>query len=194
MRQKIITLLFLCFATIGLSHAQKVAIKHNFAYDALLAPNLGVEFSLGQRVTLETQYSNNTFVFRKQDRLTEWSHWLAQGEVRYWTCESFNGFFIGLHALGGQVRIGHVNLPFVLENKNSVMQNQRYIGWFYGGGLSVGYQWVLSPRSSIELSVGGGYARIDYHKCLACGYKHSEASANYVGPTKASLSYIFFFK
>lgn len=194
MRRKIITLLLLCCATIGFSYAQKVAIKHNFAYDALFAPNLGIEFSLGDRVTLDTQYSNNTFVFRKQDRLPEWSHWLAQSEVRYWTCESFNGLFFGLHALGGQFRIGHVNIPFVLENKNSVMKNQRYIGWYYGGGLSVGYQWVLSPRSSIELSVGGGYARIDYNKCTACGYKNSEASANYVGPTKATLSYIFFFK
>lgn len=194
MKQKIIiTLLLLSCITLGVQ-AQRVALKHNFAYDALLAPNLALEFSIGDQFTLDTQYSTNRFVFRKQDKLPEWSHWLVQSEARYWTCVAFNGFFLGLHALGGQMRVGGLNIPFVLENKNSIMKDQRYVGYFYGGGLSVGYQWILSPRSSLELSLGGGYARIHHHKCTVCGHKASDAVANYVGPTRATLSYIFFFK
>ena len=43
------------------------------------------------------------------------SHWLVQPELRYWTCDVFNGWFFGLHALGGQINIGGDDVPFVLQ-------------------------------------------------------------------------------
>ena len=36
------------------------------------------------------------------------------------------------------MNVGGIDIPFVLENKDSIMKDHRYEGWFYGGGLSVG--------------------------------------------------------
>lgn len=121
---------------------------------------------------------------------------MVQPGVRYWTCERFNGFFVGAHALGGEINIGKIGIPFILQNKNNVMRNHRYEAWFYGGGLSIGYQWIITDRFSIEAEIGGGYARIHYDKfpCTRCAAKVGEGIADYVGPTKAALSLILFLK
>ncbi len=34
------------------------------------------------------------------------------------------------------------------------MKEHRYEGYFWGGGLSAGYQWVVSNRFNIEASLG----------------------------------------
>ena len=50
--------------TFGLAAtAQRVALKHNFAYDALLTPNLSLEFAMGNKFTFDTQFGWNSFVF-----------------------------------------------------------------------------------------------------------------------------------
>ena len=75
--------------TIGLAAtAQRVALKHNFAYDAILTPNLSLEFALGNKVTLDTQVGWNAFVFnldvsKPNYSETKWAHWMAQPELRY---------------------------------------------------------------------------------------------------------------
>lgn len=193
--------------TIGLvATAQRVALKHNFAYDAILTPNLSLEFALGNKFTLDTQVGGTQiggekFIFNldvasPKYSETKWAHWMAQPELRYWFCDVFNGWFLGLHGLVGQMNVSGIDIPFVLENKNSMMKDHRYQGWFYGGGLSVGYQWILSTRSALEFSLGAGYARTQFDKfpCHRCGTKVGEGKANYVGPTKATISYVFFFK
>ena len=45
--------------------SQKVALKNNLAYDALLTPNLSVEFSLGKKWTLDAQVGMNFFLFMR---------------------------------------------------------------------------------------------------------------------------------
>ncbi|MFC2708620.1 MAG: DUF3575 domain-containing protein, partial [Porphyromonas asaccharolytica] len=66
--------------TIGLAAtAQRVALKHNFAYDAILTPNLSLEFALGNKVTLDTQVGWNAFVFnldvsKPNYSETKWAH------------------------------------------------------------------------------------------------------------------------
>ena len=81
---------------------------------------------------------------------------------------------------------------FISEN----MQNMRYQGQLYGGGVSIGHSWILKKRWSIEASLGLGYARIIYEKypCATCGTKLKDTSKNYVGPTKASVSLIYVIK
>ena len=43
--------------------SQRVAIKNNLVYDALLTPNLSLEFSLGEKWTLDTQVGMNFFFY-----------------------------------------------------------------------------------------------------------------------------------
>lgn len=76
------------------------------------------------------------------------------------------------------------------------MQNMRYQGRLYGGGISIGHSWILRKRWSIEASLGLGYARIVYEKypCATCGTKLKDTGKNYLGPTKASVSLIYVIK
>ena len=106
--KKICFFFFLLFSL--QSFSQKVVLKNNLVYDALLTPNLSVEFSLGKKWTLDTQIGMNFFFYENDAtangyKTKKWSHWLVQPEIRYWICETFNGWFLGLHAHGGQIRL-----------------------------------------------------------------------------------------
>lgn len=185
----LLAVLFLFTASVTL-FAQKVAIKNNLLYDATASPNLALEMATGQKTTLELGAGINWFNF--SDNRTA-KHLLVQPEFRWWMCDVFNGHFVGVHAHGAQFNVGGWDIPVGrLENFNE----NRYQGYLYGGGVSYGYQWLLSPRWNLETSIGGGYARIHYdqYPCTECGTKISDGTYNYWGVTKAAISLIYFFK
>lgn len=181
--------------------AQQVALKNNLLYDAVKTPNLSLEIGLARKWTLDAQATANFFLFNtdplKDNYDTKkWSHIMVQPGVRYWFCERFSGWFVGAHALGGAMDVGELNIPFILQNKKKEMQHHRYEGWFAGGGLSLGYQKPLSTRWSLEGEIGLGYAYVHYDKfrCRSCGKRLGSGKADYLGPTKASISLVYFLK
>lgn len=103
-----------------------------------------------------------------------------------------NGSFFGLHAHGGQFNVGSIDIPV---GRLKELKDNRYQGYFYGAGISYGYQWILSNRLNLEASIGGGYARIKYEQypCTSCGNMLKEGYYNYWGVTRATLSLLFFF-
>lgn len=102
------------------------------------------------------------------------------------------GWFVGAHAHIGQMNVSGINIPypFLLQNRNNAMKHHRYEGWFFGAGVSLGYQWILSKRLTLEAVLGLGYAHIIYDKyrCINCGKHLGRGHADYIGPTKAALS------
>lgn len=199
--KKALLLLLLVLAGAGSAKAQKVALKHNFVWDALKTPNLSLEVAMGRKWTVDTHLGMNHFLYTTNPTASNYktkklSHWMLQPEARYWMCDVFNGWYIGAHAHGGIFNCGGISIPFVLQNKNHVMRYHRYEGHFYGGGISTGYQWVLSKRFNLEASLGVGYARIFYdkYKCTTCGQRLGNGNADYLGVTKAAVSVVYFFK
>lgn len=182
--------------------AQRVAVKNNFAYDILRTPNLSLELSLGRKWTLDTQLGANFFLYSTAPngshyKAKKWSHWMVQPEFRYWICDVFNGWFVGLHAHVGLMNISGINIPyFVLQNKQNQMSQFRYESLFYGAGVSVGYQWILSNRFSIESSLGLGYTRFQYdrYRCGGCGTRDVRGEADFLGPTKVAVSLVYMLK
>lgn len=170
--------------------AQEVAIKTNLAYWATTTPNLGMEFALGKKSTLEISGGLNPFEFSDNKRF---KHWLVQPEYRWWFCEAFNGHFLGIHAHGAQFNVGGWDIPV---GRLDVFKDKRYEGYLYGGGISYGYQWVLTNRWNFEFNIGAGYARIHYdeYPCKDCGTKMDEGNYNYWGVTRVGLSFIYFIK
>lgn len=188
MKRITITLLIVFLSTL-FATSQTVGIKTNFAHWAVAAtPNAGLEFALGRKYTLEVGAAYNPFEFSDYRKF---KHWLVQPELRYWTCESFNGHFFGLHALAAEFNVGGFDWPV---GRLKEIKENRYEGYAFGGGLSYGYQWPVAKRLNLELNLGVGYAHLSYDKfkCVRCGDKlESDVKENYFGVTKAAVSLIF---
>lgn len=174
------------FAACMTMYGQKAAVKTNLLYDVTTTLNLGFEFGLGKKTTLDISGSYNPWKFGD----ARWRLGLIQPEVRYWLCERFNGSFFGLHAHYAHYNVG--GLKWFSDN----MKNNRYQGDLYGAGISYGYQWVLNDRWNIEATIGVGYARLKYDKypCASCGTRIKRDHRNYWGPTKAGISIIYIIK
>lgn len=184
---KKLTVIMLIMIIAGWAKAQKIALKNNLVYNVTATPNLALEIGTGSKTTLDLYAGYHPFTFGDNKKF---KHWLVQPGFRYWTCERFNGLFFGAHIHGGEFNFTNIRLPFGLYKG---LRNNRYEGHFYGGGISIGYQWVLGNRWNLEAEAGAGYARIYYDKyaCRSCSPKTDSGHRNYFGPTKASLSIVF---
>lgn len=173
--------------------AQKVALKTNLLYDALLTPDLGIEAKVAPQWTVEL--TGNINFWKINDR--RWKQWSLQPEARYWFCQAFSGHFLGAHLIGGQYNFG--NLPFgfkFLGTDFSKLRDSRMQGWMGGAGVAYGYSWILDRHWNIEAEIGLGwiYTRYDRYPCAVCGTKiEADVPHNYFGPTKAALNLVYVF-
>ncbi len=172
------------------SLAQQVALKTNLLYAATATPNIGLEMGVGKKHSVQMFYGLHPWKFGHGDDKKYLMHWLLNPEWRHWFCHRFNGSFVGIHALGGQFDATNIKMPFGWWKE---LEDHRFEGWFVGGGVSYGYQWVLSKHWNIEGSIGVGAVYIDYDKfgCGTCGKKLEDGDKWYFGPTKLALSLMY---
>ena len=174
--------------------AQKVAVKTNLLYDATTTLNLGAEFSLAPKWTLDISGNWNPWTFSDNRK---WKQLAIQPEVRYWLCERFNGHFFGAHLIGGLYNFSNLNLNFKLFGTDfSRLKDHRYEGWMAGVGIAYGYHWMLSRHWSLEGSLGIGYVytRADKYNCPRCSRRlENDRPHDYFGPTKAAVNLIYVF-
>lgn len=183
------------------TQAQNAALKTNLLYDATTTPNIGLELGLGRRTTAQVFYGLNPWTFNGsngEDKKAK--HWLVMPEVRWWPCTAMNGWFFGVHGMTGQFNAAKVNLPlpgtfFGGDNIGKEVRDYRYEGTYLGGGVTTGYQWILSRHWNLEAEVGVGYDHVWSRKypCGECGTLIDKSSSNYVGLTKAGLSLMYVF-
>ncbi|MDR1632102.1 MAG: DUF3575 domain-containing protein [Dysgonamonadaceae bacterium] len=169
-----------------------VAISSNLLYDLTTSMNLGIEFKLNSFSTLKLPVTYNPWAFENNKKF---KFILFQPEWRWWMCEAFSGHFFGLHAHYSYYNVGSVN-KILSVSLSDYMKNQRFQGYLVGGGLTYGYQFYLAPRWSLEVSLGIGYAYLDYgtYYCEECGKFIKHDSKNYAGLTQAGISLIYFLK
>lgn len=185
MKRRSLVLIFLLVVLQLTGYGQNWAIKSNLLYDATTTLNLGVEGSLGKKMTFDLSANCNPWHFN-DFRI---KHGLIQPEIRYWFCEKFMGHFIGLHGAYARYNVGGL---FFNDN----MKHHRYQGHLFGGGFTYGYQWVLNDHWNLEAALGIGYARLNDKKypCADCGTVIKNESRNYFGPTKIALSIVYILK
>ena len=172
--------------------AQQVALKTNFLYDATTTPNLGMELGIGKKHSMQLFYGLNPWEFSGDNGGKYFKHWMVSPEWRYWFCHRFQGSFLGIHALGGEFNAANIELPFGMEKD---LRDHRYEGWYAGGGITYGYQWVLSRHWNFEAAFGVGaiYAKFKKFECGDCGRQTGDGDKLYIGPTKAALSLLYMF-
>lgn len=157
----------------------KVAVKTNLLYDALLNANLGVEARVAPHWTIDISGNYNGW---RLSHGRQWKHWLVQPEVRYWLKdETMSKHFFAGHLLGGQF--------------NTTLNHYRRQGWAAGIGIGYGYFWKFARHWGLEAQIALGYARYGYDKypCYECGRKIASHHKNYIGPTKAALNLVYYF-
>ncbi|MCD8165058.1 MAG: DUF3575 domain-containing protein [Bacteroides sp.] len=162
-----------------------VGLKTNLLYWGTTTPNLGLEFGLSKKTTLDVSGNYNPWTFSDSKKF---KHWLVQPEFRFWTCERFYGHFFGVHGHYAEYNVANIKLIGT--------DDYRYQGKLYGGGVSYGYHWIISKHFSIEATIGVGYAHLKYDKyeCGKYGQELGRNNKNYVGPTKAGINLIYVIK
>lgn len=175
------------------ARAQNTAVKTNLLYDATSTVNVGLEVGLAPKWTVDISGNLNAW---SSNEHTKWKHWMIQPEARYWFCDRFSRHFVGAHLIGGIFNFAGIdnNLSF-LGTDFSVLKDNRYQGYAYGGGVAYGFAFALSKYFNLELEAGVGYLCLDYDvfECDGCGKKVSEGTHDYFGPTKAAVNLVYFF-
>ncbi len=177
MKRNIILLSFVALF-ISSGFAQKVGVKTNVLYDLTTSLSLGAEVALNSKKTLEVLGVYNPWTFSDDKKMR---FWLVQPELRHWFCEKFEGHFIGVHLHGAQFFGG--------------FRSKRYDGYLAGGGISYGYDWILSPHWNLEMTVGAGYAHLWYKESprIPCLKDVEDKRKNYWGLTRLALSFTYIF-
>lgn len=166
------------------AYSQQVGAKANMLWWATTTPNLGVEVAIGKKLTISADGNYNAWTFFPDGMSLR--HWLVQPEVRYWTCKSFEGHFVGLHGHYGKYNVGQI--PFLPE-----LDKYTYRGELYGGGVSYGYHFAIGRRWGLELTAGVGYTYLEYNKyvCSECAELMGRYKRHFFGPTRLGVSFIY---
>ena len=173
--------------------AQKYAVKTNALAEATATLNLGVEVGVAPKWTVDLSGSYNAW---SKNESVKWKHVLVQPEARYWFCDRFSRHFVGAHLIGGAFNLGRIkNDLSIFGTDFSVLNDFRYQGYAYGGGVAYGFAFMLSKSINLELEAGFGYAYLDYdvYRCSGCQRKIDDGTHHYVGPTKAAVNLVFVF-
>lgn len=160
----------------------RVALKTNLLYDAILMPNVEIEYLLTKRwsVNLEGQYA----WWSRPEKNRFYQIAAVSPELRYWFNhkEPFSGHYVGLFYGGGL---------YDLEDGNKT----GYRGECYLlTGLSYGYMKSLGRCLSLEMGIGGGYLSTQYKTYLPIDGRYvyqSTKRLNYLGLTKANISLVW---
>ena len=158
------------------------AIKTNVAYLAATVANIGVEFSIGKRFSLDVPLIYSPYTVARDYRLRFMA---IQPEFRYWLNTQMERHFLGVHLSTGIFNI-------------AVDNDTRYQApdGFYGVGISYGYLLPFARRWAAEFTIGAGYVHTEYDAYYnipngAC-YK-KDVPYDYWGITRVGVNLVYKF-
>lgn len=158
------------------------AVKTNVAYLAATVANIGVEYSFGERYSIDLPVIYSPYTVARDYRI----RFLAvQPEFRCWLKSSMKGHFFGVH-----LNIGAFNIS--VDDKNRYQSPDG----FYGVGLSYGYALPFARHWAAEFTVGAGYVytKYDTYYNIPNGARFEKGTPyNYWGLTKAGVSLVYRF-
>lgn len=192
-RSKILLIISIVLCGCPMALAQKLAVKTNGLQWIQTTPNAAVEYAFAPRWTAELSAAFNLWSFGDNRKF---KHVLIRPEARFWLWEPFNGHFFNAAPEFATYNVGGTKIqPFALMFPHS--DKNRYEGVFYGISVGYGYNWMLSPRWSIEAEIGFGYryARYRSYDCVRCGRPLQPGAPlqtkHWVGPTRIAVSAVF---
>lgn len=178
-KPKCLLFIVLIISVLQKMNCQNIAVKSNVLYDLTSSLNIGGEIKCNDTYSISSIISYNPWTFADNRKM---KHLLIQPELRKWFGDVFQGSFVGIQAHYARFNVG------------GILSDYRFQGNLVGGGVSYGYQWMISPLWNLEASIAFGYAYLSYDKY---GRKEGaslieKAYTNYVGPTQLGFSLVYF--
>ena len=164
----------------GEETVQRLALKTNLLYDAILMPSLEVEYRFNDRwsVNLEGEMA----WWKNDGKHKYYQLATVSPEVRYWfkTRKPWHGHYVG--AFGGFSW-------YDLENGRKGYQGEAQMV-----GVSYGYMWPIVRRLSLETGIGLGFLHTRYDEYLPQDghYVYQQTKqTNYFGPLKLKFALVW---
>ncbi len=157
------------------------ALKTNLLYDALLIPNIGIEYRFARRWSASVDYMH--------------AWWSRDEKHRYWRC--YGGEVLVRRYFGDRPFAGHhvglygMALTYDFEFGGKGRQSD---GFGYGGGVEYGYSLPVGRRLNIDFSIGLGYFGGRYKEYVpmdGCYVWQSTRRQHWFGPTRAEVSLVW---
>lgn len=168
-------------------------IRTNMLYDALLLPNIGVEFYLGKNLTLGANWMYGW-----------WSKNISHFYWRAYGAEIFGRWWFGRKAHQKPLTGLHLGVygqyymyDFELGGKGEMggkPEDNLWAQGLYGAGVEFGYSLPVSKRLNIDFSLGIGYSGGTYHKYIPIDTHYvwqGTYHRNYIGPTKLEIALVW---
>lgn len=162
-----------------------MAAKTNLIYDAVMIPNIGLEFYLGGNISVA---GNWMYSWWKNDpKAWYWRTYGGDIALRYWFGKAAEAKPLSGHHLGiyGQI------LTYDFE-----VGDMGYLGdkWSWAVGAEYGYSLPVAKRLNIDFNLGIGYLTGEFKEYLPIdGHYVWQATKqrHWIGPTKAEISLVW---
>ena len=150
----------------GTASAQRFAVKSNLLYDITSTINLGVEYKVAPRWTLEMSANYNPWSFSDNKKM---KLWMLQPK-RAIGCAAVSPVTSSEHTCWAESSTTAVCFPSASPFIIRVGQ-QALPGLDGGSGIGYGYNWALGKRWNLEATLGVGYIHFGYDRfeCKTCG-------------------------
>jgi len=142
-------LLFLSLFFTSAFHGQ-THLKFNAATALVGIPNIGVETSIGKKMTFQL---DATASFWKSVNDAPFQFLMVTPEIRYHFKEKFNGFYVGAN-------ISYASFKLQKYGYSDTGDYQKGFSFFIGP--TIGYQWKLNENWGLDLFLGGGHQEANY--------------------------------
>jgi hypothetical protein len=158
------------------------AIKTNLLYWGTGVSNIGVEYPVGDRFSIDFPVVFSPYTIKNSWKIQTMG---IQPEFRWWLDRQMLGHFLGLHT--------HLSYYNISTDGLNRYQDRGGKTPLWGVGLSYGYVLPLKGRWNMELTAGAGYARLVYEAFynVGNGMMYDNVSKNYWGLTRAGITLVY---
>lgn len=161
--------------------APRIALRTNLLYDALLVPNIGLEYRFAKRWSVTVDYRH--------------AWWSRNSRHRYWRC--YGGDLLLRRYFGNRPFTGHhiglfgTMLSYDFEFSGKGRQSD---GFNLGGGFEYGYAFPVARRLRLDCSLGLGYVggRYKEYEPMDDCYVHERTRRlRWFGPARAEIALVW---
>lgn len=165
-----------------ISYCQPFALGTNLIYDALLCPNLTLEWRVNNKYSVLAEADVAWWSNDSRHKYYQVMYLGAEGRRWFTRRTPYHGFYVGIMAGGGK---------YDLENGG-----EGYKGEGLLAGITGGYTFPIGSRLSLDAGIGLGYmyTRYEAYRPFDGHYIYQrKADTSYFGPIRARLALVWRF-